>query len=266
MDVTRTVKVGVNSLLRCLGYELTRYRKPSEAEPPRPVYPLDFAEMDIRVWDAVAPYTMTSMDRTFSLVRSVEHVVRHQIPGDFVECGVWRGGSAMAIAMTLVRLGETCRDLHLFDTYEDGWPAACEHDVTIFGQTPRDLEEKLQKEGTFAGEEWRVTENGVWEAMCRTGYPKQRIHMVKGRVEDTIPGQAPERIALLRLDTDFYSSTAHELEHLYPRLASGGPFVIDDYGLWKGARKAADEYFERNGIVMYLHRVDQWGAYAGVKP
>lgn len=264
--MSRAVKVGVNALLHCVGCEVTRYRRPGESAPSRTVYPRDFAEEDIRIWEAVAPYTMTSMDRTFSLSRSVEHVVRYGIQGDFVECGVWKGGSAMAIAMTLVRMGETSRDLYLFDTFEDGWPAAGEHDVTIFGQTPRDLEEQLNREGTFAGEEWRVTENGVWEAMCRTGYPKQRIHLIKGRVEDTIPDQSPQRIALLRLDTDFYTSTAHEMEHLYPRLASGGPFVIDDYGLWKGARKAVDEYFERNGIIMYLHRIDQWGAYAGVKP
>jgi len=96
------------------------------------------------------------------------------------------------------------------------------------------------------------------------GYPEQQIHFVEGLVEETLPAEAPEEIALLRLDTDWYSSTKHELEQLYPRLAPGGVLILDDYGHWQGARRAVDEYFAENQITLLLNRVDST-ARIGVK-
>jgi hypothetical protein len=83
-----------------------------------------------------------------------------------------------------------------------------------------------------------------------------RIHFHTGMVEDTIPRLAPERIAILRLDTDWYVSTKHELEWLWPRLSSGGVLIIDDYGHFTGARKAVDEFF---GGQTFLFRIDYTG-------
>src|SRR5262249_25761216 len=98
--------------------------------------------------------------------------------------------------------------------------------------------------------------------MRSTGYPDDLVHLVKGKVEETIPGAAPAQIAVLRLDTDWYESTRHELEHLYPRLAPGGVLIIDDYGYWAGARKAVDEYFQGS---LFLSRIDGTGRIA-IKP
>ena len=81
-------------------------------------------------------------------------------------------------------------------------------------------------------------------------YPAERVHFVKGKVEDTIPG-APERIAILRLDTDWYESTRHELEHLYPG-SPGGVLLLDDYGYWEGAREAVDEFLDQTGERLLL--------------
>ena len=86
--------------------------------------------------------------------------------------------------------------------------------------------------------------------------------MVPGLVEDTVPSQAPEVIALLRLDTDWYKSTWHELEHLYPRLSVGGVLIIDDYGHWEGARRAVDEFIEAKGLRLFLSRIDYTGRLA----
>jgi hypothetical protein len=97
-----------------------------------------------------------------------------------------------------------------------------------------------------------------------TGYDSAKVHFIKGPVEQTIPANAPERIALLRLDTDFYESTLHELNHLFPRLAPGGVLILDDYGHWEGARRAVDEYFKEKKIKMLLNRVDYTGR-IGVK-
>ena len=93
-----------------------------------------------------------------------------------------------------------------------------------------------------------------------TGYPEQRVHFIKGPVEQTIPVHPPvPAIALLRLDTDWYESTKHELEHLFPLLVRGGIMILDDYGHWQGARQAVDEYLERLPHSYYLHRIDYTG-------
>jgi O-methyltransferase len=95
--------------------------------------------------------------------------------------------------------------------------------------------------------------------MYRTFYPWEKILFVPGRVEDTLPAAAPERIALLRLDTDWHESTRHELEHLWPRLAVGGVLIVDDYGHWQGARRAVDDYFARQPLGVRLHTIDYTG-------
>jgi hypothetical protein len=105
----------------------------------------------------------------------------------------------------------------------------------------------------------------VAAAMTASGYPPEKIHVVKGLVEDTIPVRAPERIAILRLDTDFYSSIRHCLAHLYPRLSSGGGLVLDDYGYMPGARKAVDEYLETLSAPPRLHRIN-FTVRSGMKP
>jgi hypothetical protein len=81
-------------------------------------------------------------------------------------------------------------------------------------------------------------------------------------VEDTLPAEAPEKLAILRLDTDWYSSTKHELETLYPRLAEGGVLIVDDYGHYEGARRAVDEYFAETGQRVLLSRIDYTGRIA----
>ncbi len=110
-----------------------------------------------------------------------------------------------------------------------------------------------------------ATLEDVQQNFARTGYPRERVHFVKGKVEDTIPGQAPEQIAILRLDTDFYESTAHELKHLYSRISPGGVLIIDDYGHWAGARKAVDEFFSAHGHPLLLNRIDYTGRLAIVR-
>lgn len=214
--------------------------------------PLDFEEHDREVWERVAPYTMTTPSRVYALVRAVEYVVAARVPGAFVECGVWRGGSMMAVALTLLRLGQTDRDLYLYDTFA-GMTEPGTEDVRVTGEPAAELLERLPR----ASNEWAVaTLEEVRSAMGGVGYPEERIRYVVGRVEETLPEHAPAEIALLRLDTDWYASTRHELEHLYPRLASGGVLIVDDYGHWQGQRRAVDEYLAEHGIALLLNRID----------
>jgi hypothetical protein len=201
-----------------------------------------------RIVRTVRSRTMTAHEKLNALVMATWYVVEHGIPGDFVECGVWRGGSMQAVALALLERGVTDRELHLFDTFtgmtepteedraKDGTPAA-----ELLASSPRDA--KI----------WAVASlEDVRAGMAETGYPAERVHYCVGKVEDTLPEHAPERIALLRLDTDWYESTRHELEHLYSRVSPGGVLIFDDYSTWQGARKAVDEFIARTGEPLLL--------------
>jgi hypothetical protein len=100
--------------------------------------------------------------------------------------------------------------------------------------------------------------------LASTGYPVERSYFIKGLVEETVPDQAPARIALLRLDTDWYRSTLHELDHLFHRISPGGVLIVDDYGHWRGAKEAVDEFFSGSGVHLLLNRIDYTGRIAVV--
>ncbi len=226
----------------------------------RRAYPPDFDAGLIEIIEQVRPYTITSTARLASLVAGVRHLVRSDLPGAIVECGVWRGGSMMAAALELLRLGAEDRDLYLFDTFTGmSQPTSLDVADPALAGSYVDAAASLE-----AINQWCTIGRDEVEGNLRsTGYPPSRMHFVKGKVEDTLPARAPSQLALLRLDTDWYESTAHEMTHLYPRLCSGGILLIDDYGHWLGARKAIDEYFGARPPFMY--RVDP-GARLVLKP
>ena len=201
--------------------------------------------------ERVAPQTMTSPSKIAALIEATRYVSRARVPGAVVECGVWRGGSMQAVALTLLALGDSDRELHLFDTFE-GMPPPTTDDTrtTESGQVSA---ETLLAESDPDSRMWAVAGlDDVRQVMAGTDYPSDRVHYHPGLVEDTTPGQAPDTIAILRLDTDWYASTKHELEHLYDRLSPGGVLVLDDYGDWDGARKATDEWLEETGTQIFL--------------
>ncbi len=222
---------------------------------------LDYDDFDLRAEDEelgimrrVGPYTMTSRSRIAALCRAVEFVVRHDIPGDIVECGVWKGGSMMAAALRLQQLGDTHRKLYLYDTFE-GMTAPTAVDEDNRG---RSAATRMKAEGS-GGYWFREPQEEVRRNLLSTGFDESRLVFVKGPVEQTIPAQIPDQIAILRLDTDWYESTKHELEHLYPRLSVGGTLILDDYGYWRGSRKAVDEYMEQHKLKLLLNRIDHSG-------
>ncbi len=242
----------IRRLASRIGYEVRR------RELPKP--PPDLEQDFLGMYDRCKPYTRTSVERMYALYQATQYVVRAKIPGSIVECGVWRGGSAMIAAMTLSSCQDTSRDLWLYDTYE-GMSEPSEHDRDWRGISAAELMRKGADNKEMSV--WCYSSlDEVRANMGRTGYPVERMHFVKGKVEDSIPRDAPAQVALLRLDTDFYESTYHELQHLYPRLAPGGVLIIDDYGHWAGARKATDQYFAEIGRVPLLQRIDYTGRMA----
>jgi len=222
----------------------------------QPEFPLDFDPAMQNLCREVSPFTMTSPERVFALRQSVHHIIRNKIVGDIVECGVWKGGSMMVIARTLMELGVTDRNLCLFDTFQ-GMSEPTALDSSRDGESASDLLAMADKDTSWV---WAYSPlEEVGKNVKGTGYPAERIAFVKGKVEDTLPANSPKQIALLRLDTDWYESTYHELVHLYPNLSAGGILIIDDYGHWEGARKAVDQYFQEQGLKPLLHRIDYTG-------
>jgi hypothetical protein len=198
---------------------------------------------------------MTSIERIDALRRAIEHVHVNGIEGDIVECGVWRGGSIIAAALTLQRLGVT-RRLWLYDTFS-GMTAPSEEDVDIKGRAAGEL---LATEDPDTSDNWaKSSVNDVQQGLAEIGYPDDMTEFIVGAVELTIPKRAPDAIAVLRLDTDWYRSTYHELTHLWPRVVAGGIIIVDDYGHWAGAKKAVDQFFSERGLHPFLHRIDYTG-------
>lgn len=243
--------------MHAMGFDVVRHRA---ADAALGKVPSDLGERTRRIWAEVRPFTMTSPERVDALVGAVEYLVGNGIEGAFVECGVWKGGSAMAMALTLRELGEPGRDLHLFDTFE-GMVPPTEADVAATGE-PAAAALARRKPGEEGSIWCRAGLDEVRSNMASTGHPAERLHFVRGRVEETLPAEAPETIALLRLDTDWYESTRHELTHLFPRLVPGGVLIVDDYGHWMGQRRAVDEYVAATGVRLLLTRVDGAGRMA----
>ena len=222
----------------------------------------DATEEQIETILAVQHQTMTSPERILALCQSIEYIVHNKIPGAIVECGVWRGGSMAAAARSLAQSGSDDRELWMYDTFE-GMSEPTLRDVDFMGNGAAGLLDK--QDPNEADSIWcRSPLEEVEAAMKATYYPQNKIKYIKGKVEQTLPQQRPEQIALLRLDTDWYESTRCELEYLFPLLAPGGVLIVDDYGHWNGCREAVDEYFLNYKIPMLLNRIDYTGR-IGVK-
>ena len=208
----------------------------------------EFQDLYSKVGTRKSKYTLTSMERCYSLYKAIQYITKGDILGDIVECGVWRGGSAMLAALTLIKSQQTHRKIYLYDTYE-GMPEPTDKDIDIHGVPYRLL---WKKEKEFLS----VSLDEVKKNIFSTGYPKENIIFVKGMVQDTIPNTVPKQIALLRLDTDLYESTYHELFHLYPKTTSQGVIIIDDYGHFQGSQEATEKYLSQNPQKVLLHRID----------
>jgi len=213
-------------------------------------YRIDMEEEFLQLWEIVSPYTMISIERGYALYTSVRHLLTRNIPGDFVECGVWQGGSCMLMALTVLSAQAEPRPVWLYDTFA--------------GMTEPGDEDRIASTGQAVSERWHP---GWWAAgtdlvrknLALTGYPEEMFQIVEGDVCKTLDLRKPENCALLRLDTDWYASTKKELEVLYPRLSRGGLLIIDDYGHFSGSRQAVDEYFEGKPDRPLFHRSDYTG-------
>jgi len=245
--VKRIIKEIIKGIVHRTGFDIVRYQPHK-----KPVSLEDLTDREIEIVESVRPFTYTDDTRVAALMYAVGYITEHEIPGNIAECGVWRGGSMMAVARALMSHGDSSRHLYLYDTFE-GMSEPTEHDKRFSGESAKLL---LDREPVGTGVWCLASIEDVRTNMLSTGYPEEKVHFIKGKVEETLPSVLPDQLALLRLDTDWYESTKHELIHLFPLLDSRGLLIIDDYGHWQGARKATDEYFSEHKLNLYLHRVD----------
>lgn len=203
----------------------------------------------------VAPYTKSSRERLIAMKYSLHHVDHKNIPGDVVECGVWAGGNI--IMSRLVSPQRTC---WLYDTFAGMTPPG-EYDTTRSGYTAQSRLDKNPAKRMSAMSIDKVKFNLRAEGV----YDVEKLRFVVGDVCDTLrdPKNLPDRVSVLRLDTDWYESTKTEMEVLFPLLSSGGILIVDDYGHWMGARKAVDEYL--GDLSRSLKKIDYTGHYM-IKP
>ena len=220
--------------------------------------PVEATSEDAALIASLRPFSMTSAERLWSLIGAVRYITEANLKGDFVECGVWRGGSIMAMALELGRLGVNDRKFWLYDTFA-GMTAPTGFDVEA-GSGVTAVEMLAETEVGDGNNVWCVAGRSDVEANVRTtGYPFENFNFIEGDVAKTLHKFVPERISILRLDTDWYESTKVGLEILYPRLVDGGVCILDDYGHWQGARTAVDEYCADIGMRPYMHPIDYSG-------
>jgi O-methyltransferase len=229
---------------RAAGYELMRTGLAKAS----------LSEADERIIRIVNHRTSIGEAGLIANLDAVAYIVANEISGAVVECGVWRGGSVMAMLLKLIDLGDARRDVFLFDTFE-GMTAPTAVDVTADGQAaPPVFKAKRRAEGTT---DWnRASLDDVQSGIFSTEYPHHLLHFIKGDVAQTIPETPINQIAILRLDTDWYESTKLELDHYFEVIPAGGILIIDDYGHWAGTRKAVDEYFEKIRRRPLFFRID----------
>jgi O-methyltransferase len=199
--------------------------------------------------------TLTSgVEAAWALYQSIEYLVRNDIPGDIVECGVWQGGSMLLAAHALAHFGDTSRRIWLYDTF-NGMAKPTELDVRWDGAPALPTWEEFERNGRKWG--FGGPQEHVRNVVYSSGYPRENFVFVEGMVEATLPVTRPDTIALLRLDTDLYSSTYAELAHLYPLLSVGGVMIIDDYGWLLGAQLATDQYIAEQKLPLFLARINE---------
>jgi len=209
---------------------------------------------DEKFWEfyhIASPFSLLHVSGFYNIYQSLQYIQRNQLQGDFVECGCFLGGAGIFMALVRDHLGISERTIWLLDTF-DGFPDG-EQDCQI-------VDNKLMDAMRLDNFRADVEDNFVH---CLSHC--HHLRFVEGAVEDTLPRLDVRVVSLLRLDTDFYSSTKAELEHLYRKLARGGVLIVDDYGIFRGSRRATDEYLACLPAPPLLNRID-CGVWAGVKP
>lgn len=253
---TKTLKLlrnATDQILRSVESKIPRRRKLGND-----AFPAEFSTEDKTLLRDILEneLSMVPLEGLCSTLAAAKYVCESGIEGDFVECGVWRGGNAV-IAAEIFRRYNSSKRVFLFDTFE-GMTEPTSNDMSLSDGRMAIGQFLASEKGSY--NEWCfASQSEVRSAFSSRDLLSESIVFVKGPVETTLrlDSNLPERISLLRLDTDWYESTKLELEVLFPRLSVGGCLIVDDYGYWSGAKKATDEFFAQIPKKPLFHVTDR---------
>jgi hypothetical protein len=245
-------------------YFVEKYR--GKRKPSKDWYPVELTENEKRLIDYVFNnnLTLVSWERLLATLMSCKYILDNNLDGDFVECGVWRGGNSI-IAKGIFEMYHSNKKVYMYDTFQ-GMTTPTEEDVELRngGVTAKQLlaKDKLDKTKNWTpkGNVWAYASiDDVKSNFTRFGLSLDNVEFVQGDVVQTLEKTIPGKISVLRIDTDWYESTKKEMEVLYKQIVTNGVFMVDDYGHWGGSKKAVDEYFEENGRRPFLQYIDYTG-------
>ena len=209
---------------------------------------------ELKILKEITNLSMSTPANHWAIIQSLKHIKENDIKGDIVECGVWRGGNLILFKKIIDTLNLE-KKIFAFDTFQ-GMPMPSKEDFDLKDIDAGKIYQNYKnKDLKWCFSDIDEVKNNISKFF--EDYNKS-FNFIKGKVEETLmyENNLPNKISLLRLDTDFYESTKKELEILYPRLNKGGVLIIDDYGHWKGSKKAVDEYFNIEKDFFWFHRID----------
>ena len=198
-----------------------------------------------RLIESIGEHSLTPFIRRWTLIKSLHYINKKKLIGDIVECGIWRGGNLFLAKKIQDKYpNELKRKLYGFDTFE-GMPKPSFHDGVKINEVFQNFKNRNLPWTKASLDDVKNSTNFFFNEV-------DDFNFIKGMVEDTLMNKKnlPNKISLLRLDTDLYESTKIELNILYPLLVEKGVLIIDDYGDFPGCRKAVDEYFLDKNVLM----------------
>ena len=190
-------------------------------------------------------YSMIGHRRLDNLQACIQDVLANKVPGDLIETGVWRGGATILMRAVLKQANETTRTVWVADSFE-GLPV------------PKDSADGLDLSHV---EHLAVSLEQVQANFARFGLLDDNVKFLKGWFADTLPTAPVEKLAILRLDGDLYSSTMDALNALYPKVSAGGFVIVDDYGSWPACKRAVHDYIAAHNIKADIKVIDETGVY-----
>ena len=217
-------------------------------------YLAEIEESDFNFLKKINKFTMSTPANHWTIIQSLQHIKKNNIEGDLVECGVYKGGNIILFDYLLEKY-QLSKKIFAYDTFE-GMSEPSDIYIHIKNNLPSQTKKNYEKNNiVWCYASLDEVKNNIKKFNLQF---ENKFKFIKGDVLKTlkVKDNLPEKISLLRLDTDFYESTKIELEVLFPRLVKNGILIIDDYGHWKGAKKAVDEYFNLKENFKWLHRID----------
>jgi hypothetical protein len=254
MGIQFKSKILVNKIFAAFGYKIIAEDAFNNS--------LDLTDQEKKILDFVFEnkLTMGSKVNLAATILAARYVCQNEIKGDFVECGVWRGGHGIAAALTF-KLYNSKNRVICFDTFL-GMTKPTDVDISNHNNLKAITKFTASSKGDH--NEWCFASyEDVQANFLHAGVPKDDFELIKGDVAETLPKFSGNAISFLRLDTDWYESTKIELKYLWPLLSVNGVLIVDDYGHWHGSKKAVDEFFQSTPAILF-HALD-YTSRSGIK-